>query len=697
VADRDEVLLKIRAEGWKAAAKVVADTTREIERAKKAAAKKPPGGDRNTFLGRLGGQLKGLPAQWRAGNAGAAQFRRTIAGLGSDIGNVASGVGRLTAGAAGVGGIGLGALGGSQLFGGLGDNEAFQNARTSFKTFLGDAQKANAFVEELRSEVSNGSPFKLTDIFGNARQLLGFNLTGDQVIKTLDSVKSAALASGTGAAGFDRIVLSLGQIAAKGKLSAEEMLQLAEAGVPVQQIMRDTFKLTDKQMADIGNVNIPAPAALWAITEGPHGWDSRFAEAAENAKNDATNQRAQIAKNWEQFRRMLTEPLFKELNENVYPEVRDALGNAVRTFERDDLSFDAKAELAWKNLRRDLGPLWEEVERGFEGLEVGDKLEWAAARGIDLAVDAVVAAAPKLASAFWDSFKDMSTTGKVLTVAFLWNRFRLPFWSVGGKLAGALGGGLWSAGKWALTPAATRLGQTAGAQAAKSAAETAALRSMTMGDAIRGKAGPGMRLAGGGLGAILGAALAAKTLDEITKRITGDSLSERLREGVTGRDKDGRRTMPGTGSFGASPDVRTPDATRLAELEAWFRDAEKRPGGGWVGTRNVPGLGPARRNLSQTDRDELNELRKRLRPRATGGTVRPGEFTIVGERGPEMARYPSGTQVTSNRDARLQASGARGRKVIERVIRETPTVVMLDGKVLYESVRRQTELVELRG
>lgn len=687
----DEVLLKIKAEGWKAAAKAVADTTKEIEKAKRAADKKPPGGGRGSWLGQLGLHLRGLPASWRAGEAGATQFRRSLAGIGSDVTGLTRTITGASAKIAGLGGIGGGAVLGSQIFGGLSDNEAFQDAKTSFTTFLGDAEKANAFVEDLRANVSNGSPFKLTDIFGNARQLLGFNLNAAQTVKTLESIRSAALASGTGAAGFDRIALSLGQIAAKGKLSAEEMLQLAEAGVPVQQIIRDTFKLTDKEMADIGNVNIPAPAALWAITEGPHGWDSRFAQAAENAKNNSSNQRAQIAKNWEQLRRMATEPLFAKLNEDVYPQVSDALGNAVKTFSREDLTFDARAKLAWEGLQDDLGPLWSEIEDGVASLELDDQLRDAAVKGLDLAVDGVVAAAPKVASAFWDAFTDMSTMGKLVTVAFIWNRLRLPFLPVAGKAAGLL----WSTGKAPFGLAGSRLGKTAGAQAAKSAAETAAIKSMLMGDAIKAKASPGMGLAGTSLGAILGAALAAKAIDELSGALTGDKISDKLREGITGRDRDGRKTMPGTGRFSASPGVRTPDATRLAELEAWFRGAQRRPDGTLVGSRDIAGLGPVKRNLTSNDRAELEALRKRLRPRATGGTVRPGEFTLIGERGPELMRLPSGTEITSNRQARAMGAG-RPQSTRREVINRQPVYVTLDRRVLAQAIAEETEIVELR-
>ncbi len=43
--------------------------------------------------------------------------------------------------------------------------------------------------------------------------------------------------------------------------------------------------------------------------------------------------------------------------------------------------------------------------------------------------------------------------------------------------------------------------------------------------------------------------------------------------------------------------------------------------------------------------------------RATGGVVRPGELTLVGERGPELVQMPAGSRVFTNQESRQMASG----------------------------------------
>jgi TP901 family phage tail tape measure protein len=55
--------------------------------------------------------------------------------------------------------------------------------------------------------------------------------------------------------------------------------------------------------------------------------------------------------------------------------------------------------------------------------------------------------------------------------------------------------------------------------------------------------------------------------------------------------------------------------------------------------------------------DRADHIHMGLRAFAKGGIVRPGGWALVGERGPELAHLPSGTNVYSNRDSRGMLSG----------------------------------------
>lgn len=217
--------------------------------------------------------------------------------------------------AAKVGGAALGAMGAQSVWAGINFNATFESANATFATFLGNTKKAEKFTDRLRT-VSAKSPLKLTDYMEGAKQLLGYGQSAKDVVPTLKAVNMAVVATGKGAPEMQRIVTSLGQIQAKGKLSAEEMMQLAEAGVPVFKILQKELGLTGEQMANIGNEDIGANKAIGAITKG---WKKQFGKSYEDSKNTFAFQWSMLKKDFEKFQREALEPVFDFLRTKGLP------------------------------------------------------------------------------------------------------------------------------------------------------------------------------------------------------------------------------------------------------------------------------------------------------------------------------------------------------------------------------------------
>ena len=76
------------------------------------------------------------------------------------------------------------------------------------------------------------TPFDLESVTNGSRRLLAMGFSAEQIIPVMTAVGDAAAGLGMQAEGIDRITLAMGQMAAKGKVSAEEIRQLAEAGIP---------------------------------------------------------------------------------------------------------------------------------------------------------------------------------------------------------------------------------------------------------------------------------------------------------------------------------------------------------------------------------------------------------------------------------------------------------------------------------
>ncbi|WP_370863440.1 tape measure protein [Phascolarctobacterium faecium] len=84
-------------------------------------------------------------------------------------------------------------------------------------------------------------PFELPGLLDASKRMLAFGFSAQQVIPILTAVGDSAAALGMGQEGINRLTMAIGQMQAKGKVSAEEMLQLAEAGVPAWQMLADAM------------------------------------------------------------------------------------------------------------------------------------------------------------------------------------------------------------------------------------------------------------------------------------------------------------------------------------------------------------------------------------------------------------------------------------------------------------------------
>ena len=89
---------------------------------------------------------------------------------------------------------------------------------------------------------------------------------------------------GAGSEGIDRITRALGQMQAKGRAQAEELLQLQELGVPANQILQEELGLTGEQVANIGKEGIEASKVIDALLRG---MEKRYGGMMENQSRTA--------------------------------------------------------------------------------------------------------------------------------------------------------------------------------------------------------------------------------------------------------------------------------------------------------------------------------------------------------------------------------------------------------------------------
>src|SRR5690606_8317684 len=128
------------------------------------------------------------------------------------------------------------------------------------------------------------------------RQLMGFGVAANDVLPLLKSVNMAVVAIGAGAPEMQRIVQALGQMQARGKVTARELMRLALVGVPVNKILQRELGLTGDEVAEIVLHGVKAQRALEAIARG---WRKQYGSAYQDARQTFNFQLSNLRKDFD--------------------------------------------------------------------------------------------------------------------------------------------------------------------------------------------------------------------------------------------------------------------------------------------------------------------------------------------------------------------------------------------------------------
>lgn len=212
----------------------------------------------------------------------------------------------------------------------IGFNDQLDRAKIGFTAMMGSAEQADRFVRQLL-EFARTTPFEFKGLLESSQLLLNFKFQANDVIPILTAIGDKMAASGrTSEEAIQRVVIALGQMNVKGKVSAEEMLQLTEAGVDAWGALANAMGVTTgeaQKMVEKGLV--PADKAIRAILmqmekDAPGAMDkmsASWATATSNIRDSLTQLTAQA------FR-----PLFNLLTD-LANQIAKALGSEpVRRF-----------------------------------------------------------------------------------------------------------------------------------------------------------------------------------------------------------------------------------------------------------------------------------------------------------------------------------------------------------------------------
>lgn len=144
-------------------------------------------------------------------------------------------------------------------------NVALDYAKVTYSALFGDTKVASDFMDALQ-EHSINTIFDYQGLADSSKKLLAYGIDYKNLMFIIEGLTNLGTMSGDAAA-LDRIALALGQIYTKGKLSAEEMRQLANAYIPITDILQSKFGLTGDDLKRVGDLNLPANEVINAIID----------------------------------------------------------------------------------------------------------------------------------------------------------------------------------------------------------------------------------------------------------------------------------------------------------------------------------------------------------------------------------------------------------------------------------------------
>jgi tape measure domain-containing protein len=265
---------------------------------------------------------------------------------------------RFSASMGSLGGVATRAVGGATVaLGGLAAAGAIlgvktaanlETAEVAFTQLLGSGKRARAFLGELKTFAAR-TPFELPGLVDAARSLVGAGTAAKDVIPILTSLGDASGALGLDQERFGRVMLAVTQIMNRGRVQAEELNQITEAGIPVWTLLA---KATGKPIPELQKLmqsgKLLSKDVLPAL----------FAQMRKDYGGGMAKQAKTLNGIWSTFKDTVSLTLADAL-EPLVPVIKTVLPEASRAFQR---GFEGISDF----FRKDLGPELGRVKQAWD-------------------------------------------------------------------------------------------------------------------------------------------------------------------------------------------------------------------------------------------------------------------------------------------------------------------------------------------
>lgn len=175
-----------------------------------------------------------------------------------------------------------------------------EQTKIAFETMLGSGKKADEFIKQL-TDFAKRTPFEMRGLEDASKKLLAFGIQANDVIPDLKSLGD--IAAGVGSEKLPFLINAFGQVAAKGRLMGQELLQFTEAGVPLADELAKTFGKSTAEIQDMiskGQIGFEAVRVALANLTGEGG---RFNDLMSKQADSLNGMISNLSDAWDIFLR----------------------------------------------------------------------------------------------------------------------------------------------------------------------------------------------------------------------------------------------------------------------------------------------------------------------------------------------------------------------------------------------------------
>ena len=213
----------------------------------------------------------------------------------------------------------------------------YEQTKIAFQTMLGSEEQALRFLKEAET-FANKTPFEFPELLDSSRLLLAFGFEAEKVLDIMTVIGDTSSGLGARAEGIERMSRAFGQMQAKGRIQAEEMLQLQEVGVPAAQILQEELGLTAQQVADIGKQSLDVSTVIDALLTG---MEKRFGGMMDAQSKTAKGMLSTIKDTFQNT-------LLRMWGEGLWDGTKPQLEKLTKWIDTNKATIDRWAE-AWRN------------------------------------------------------------------------------------------------------------------------------------------------------------------------------------------------------------------------------------------------------------------------------------------------------------------------------------------------------------